>query len=815
MALQKTFLWKLIHLSLWLVALAPPNLHARTVWTVTAPPELDARIKRQLQELARAERAEARFVEKASEIVRSRGLSIELQQEENLDAFVQSLKQLAPASADLLTPEVAREGFILSSVYRYRLRIKNVRIQAANPRGFHYALGRLPDLLRPPSSWSKSMLPPVKSVAVTPPGPAGLAETVVVADFPSFTERGIVEGFYGKAWSHEDRLRMIRFEGTHGMNVYYYAPKDDPYHRKLWREPYPSEQLKRLGELAQTARSNFVDLCFAISPGLSMLYSSEEDFSKLTAKLASVSQLGISCFGLFLDDVPRDLQSPEDKARFKTLAEAHAGLINRLYHHLKSQSSENRLVVTPTTYTNEWGSRDYIRELGEGVEADVPLVWTGTKVVSPEITVAQAQEWGALLRRNVLIWDNFPVNDGVSWRLNLGPLRGRDANLPLAARGLFSNPMNQPHASLIPLQTIADYLWNPATYDPEKSHRHAVLEQAGNDAPARLAPFLSTYSDYWWDENIFEPLFVERRTPIDVAKVRQQIGLLETNLRALRKQTRFRNFVRELAPFPPKMRFRLAEVLNDPAFEHLPDGRLLWREDYDVLRAVRFNTPPTLDGDFAKWKSLPNTSLDQKAQIFAGPHLWRGPGKFSARFALGWDETNLYVGLEITDPEIYQPFTGRDILRGDLVGLVLETAFRKNFQSIQADGDEYHLLFSPGNFAGVGASLYSDEEYLPPRPAVRDYNREVKTGWKKTPTGISGDIAIPAAWFEGGRFQAGYEIGFGFSAQKAFPLPEGFLGGDEDIPRIVFRSKADRTFPVHFGNPSSYQRLVLTESNLP
>ena len=21
------------------------------------------------------------------------------------------------------------------------------------------------------------------------------------------------------------------------MNVYYYAPKDDPYHRKLWQEP--------------------------------------------------------------------------------------------------------------------------------------------------------------------------------------------------------------------------------------------------------------------------------------------------------------------------------------------------------------------------------------------------------------------------------------------------------------------------------------------------------------------------------------------------------------------------------------------------
>ena len=60
---------------------------------------------------------------------------------------------------------------------------------------------------------------------------------------------------------------MLRFEGQHAMNVYYYAPKDDPYHRARWREPYPRDQLKRLGELVETAHQNFVDFCFAISPG--------------------------------------------------------------------------------------------------------------------------------------------------------------------------------------------------------------------------------------------------------------------------------------------------------------------------------------------------------------------------------------------------------------------------------------------------------------------------------------------------------------------------------------------------------------------
>ena len=97
-----------------------------------------------------------------------------------------------------------------------------------------------------------------------------------------------------------------------------------------------------------------------------MAYSSDHDFEVLTNKLAGVGKLGVSCFALFLDDVPQDLQDPQDKAQFKTLAQAHIYLTNKLYKHLKEQSAANRLVLTPTTYTNEWGNRDYIQELGRG-----------------------------------------------------------------------------------------------------------------------------------------------------------------------------------------------------------------------------------------------------------------------------------------------------------------------------------------------------------------------------------------------------------------------------------------------------------------
>ena len=74
-------------------------------------------------------------------------------------------------------------------------------------------------------------------------------------EFPRFPIRGIVEGFYGQPWSHSQRLDMVRFLGSHRMNTFVYAPKDDVYCRRQWQQPYPATQLQTLGELAGEAAS--------------------------------------------------------------------------------------------------------------------------------------------------------------------------------------------------------------------------------------------------------------------------------------------------------------------------------------------------------------------------------------------------------------------------------------------------------------------------------------------------------------------------------------------------------------------------------
>jgi hypothetical protein len=787
--------------------------YAEHSWVVYSAGDLDARIERQLNVLAAQGQALIRIVRGPAErprVAPAPGVVvIELRQEKTVDVFVNALRREAATTEIVPTVDAAQEGYIIEINYPRAAALNRLRISAATWRGFHLALLRVPDLLTlAPSSLSSALIPHPQGVRVERDG-----VSAVIVDFPSFPERGVVEGFYGTPWTHQDRVDIMRFEGAHGMNVYYYAPKNDPYDRKLWRDTYPQEAQQRLGELVEAAQRNFVDFCFAISPGLTMSYSSDRDFQVLTSKLASVGKLGVSCFALFLDDVPQELQNPQDHAQFKDLAQAHIYLTNKLYKHLKEQSASNRLVLTPTTYTNEWGDRGYLRELGVGVDPGVSIVWTGPKVFSPAITAEQAHEWGKDIHRPPLVWDNFPVNDGARWCRFLGPLVGRDAKLPGVARGMFSNPMSEAHASMIPLETIADYLWNSAGYDPAQSETHAVVSQYGEDAPRLLAPFLKTYGTYYWDDANFMALFKERRQPINVAKMRSQLAEMNSALERLHSRPRLEPLLGEISPAVKRAGERLAEVNADPEFRHLPDGSLQWDEHDELLSAYRLTRSPKLDGDFSKWESGLVYRLDQQAQIVAGAKQWKGPRYLSGRVALAWDSSFLYVGVDVIDPDLYQPFFARGIQNADTFVLTLEAGFRKNFFAKEPTGDEYTLYFSPGDFAGVEPSIFSDEDYLPPCPRPHDYMQEIHTAWKKTASGYSGDIAIPVNFFEGGKFAEGYELGLGFGVAKVIRPTKPTDA--EDLERIVLQSKKDHLFHVSAQNPSSFPRLVLAKNTNP
>lgn len=300
-----------------------------------------------------------------------------------------------------------------------------------------------------------------------------------------FAVRGIIEGFYGKPWSHEQRLDMMEFIGRHDMNTFVYAPKDDRLLRRDWREPYAGDDLDHVSELIAGCGKNGLDFVFCLSPGLSIEYSSEPDLVSLLSKFESISELGVHSFGLFLDDIPARLMHPSDREQFSDLVEAQTTFVNSVCARLTSiAATKTHIFVCPTQYCG-FGTEDYIRRFGRSLDKDVELLWTGRAICSPTLDRADAETFAKSTGRPPTYWDNYPVNDvAMTHELHVGPYRGRDPQLHKASNGIIANGMELFESSKIPFATIADYLGDPENYDPDASWHRAVTEVAGADAAA-------------------------------------------------------------------------------------------------------------------------------------------------------------------------------------------------------------------------------------------------------------------------------------------------------------------------------------------
>ncbi|MEU8226302.1 beta-N-acetylglucosaminidase domain-containing protein [Kribbella sp. NPDC048915] len=323
-----------------------------------------------------------------------------------------------------------------------------------------------------------------------------------IRDWPTMRYRGSIEGFYGTPWSHADRLGVLSYLGAHRMNTYEYAPKDDPYHREQWRDPYPADKLAQLAELVTRARQNKVDFTFALSPGLSICYTSDADFQALVAKFQALYDVGARSFNVPLDDIDYNTwHCDEDRAEYGTgggaAGRAQSDLLNRVQREwVETKPDVAPLQMVPTEYYNV-SETPYKKALREQLDSDVVVHWTGVGVVPQTITATQAAQAKAVFGHNILIWDNYPVNDYAAGRLLLAPYSGREPGIAEHVAGVISNPMNQAVVSQVALYSFAELSWNPATYDEQASWLRALAEQADGDkattAALRIFADLNTY----------------------------------------------------------------------------------------------------------------------------------------------------------------------------------------------------------------------------------------------------------------------------------------------------------------------------------
>ncbi|MEV5599666.1 beta-N-acetylglucosaminidase domain-containing protein [Streptomyces sp. NPDC052496] len=330
--------------------------------------------------------------------------------------------------------------------------------------------------------------------------PGARVRGTAVRDWPATRLRGVIEGFYGTPWSHAARLDQLDFYGAHKMNTYVYSPKDDPYLREKWRSPYPADQLARLKELVDRARARHVEFSYALSPGLSVCYSSDADLKALTGKFQALWDIGVRTFAVPLDDISyTDWNCAADRERFGTgggaAGTAQAHLLNRVNREFIAghrDAGAQPLQMVPTEYYDVRAT-PYKAALSSRLDPDVLVEWTGVGVIAPVMTVAQADAARQVFGHPILTWDNYPVNDYVTSRLLLGPFHGRERGLPERLAGITANPMIQPAASKIALFTVADYAWNDHAYDARTSWTAAIEELSGGSP--RTARALRAFAD--------------------------------------------------------------------------------------------------------------------------------------------------------------------------------------------------------------------------------------------------------------------------------------------------------------------------------
>jgi hyaluronoglucosaminidase len=126
-------------------------------------------------------------------------------------------------------------------------------------------------------------------------------------------ELGIIEGFYGKAWSWQERADNAAFLAPHGYRFYLYAPKADPWLRLRWRDPHPEREAVEIARLAAQCRAHEVRFGVGLSPANLHLDFGEEAKAALAHKLGALDALGIQDLALLFDDMRGDVPGLADK----------------------------------------------------------------------------------------------------------------------------------------------------------------------------------------------------------------------------------------------------------------------------------------------------------------------------------------------------------------------------------------------------------------------------------------------------------------------------------------------------------------------
>jgi len=310
-------------------------------------------------------------------------------------------------------------------------------------------------------------------------------------------ELGVIEGYFGRPWRHDDRRRVLTRLRELGFSFFHHAPKADAFLRRRWREPHPESVLAELAELSEHCRGLGLRFGVGLSP-----YELYRDFSgpalaAFIAKVRSLDAIGIDELAILFDDTRGDV--PDLAAREAEIVDA-----------AMANTRAGRVLMCPTYYSDDrmldtvFGQRPagYLDELGRRLDPRVGVYWTGEEICTREFGPAHLARVGEQLQRQPTLWDNYPVNDGprMSRFLHLRGFTGRPSTIGPHIAAHAINPALQPFLSLIPAATLAASYREAGGYAYMQAFREAARAEAGEELAAMLEVDLHALQDRGFDQ---------------------------------------------------------------------------------------------------------------------------------------------------------------------------------------------------------------------------------------------------------------------------------------------------------------------------
>ncbi|MEE4265830.1 MAG: beta-N-acetylglucosaminidase domain-containing protein, partial [Desulfobacteraceae bacterium] len=219
----------------------------------------------------------------------------------------------------------------------------------------------------------------------------------------------------------------------------------------------------------------------------------------------------------------------------------------------------------------------YFEDLVARIPEDIAILWTGPTVRSLTVDKADLKRFRELIGRDPLFWDNtlyarsLEVNRYGGYTTHY-PGKVRMCNLfePFDTykpsdfqrfnhgAGMYVNGALSGEVYQIKYATVADYLWNPSAYDPERSLWKVLCRDYGVPVARQIIIFNDAYYTFYGTCRRME------LEGVDAARIRQgtrQLKHLEKQLQQLIDRMDANHpLVKELSRYCEKQRQRFAKL---------------------------------------------------------------------------------------------------------------------------------------------------------------------------------------------------------------------------------------------------------------